>query len=146
MQNPANDDARPSYEIALALVHRAQRWLVARRHADAHLGGLWEFPGGKCMPGESPVVAALRELAEECAVRANPIAVLAPVTHAYADRIVRLTPVICRWESGEPQPLASAACRWVSATELRELDMPEATAPIIAALEAHVKTIPDSAR
>jgi mutator protein MutT len=127
---------KPTFEVALALVLHDGRWLVARRKPDAHLGGLWEFPGGKLATNETPAEAAIRELSEECAVEATLRHVLDPVTYEYADRTVRLTPVICTWTSGEPQPLCADVCRWVSTEELVRLDMPPVNVTIIrAALE-----------
>jgi mutator protein MutT len=124
-------------QIALALVHRADRWLVAQRREDAHLGGMWEFPGGKQQHDETATQAALRELYEECAVRAKPEHVLDAVTCEYDDRIVHLTPVICSWCSGEPQPLGSQRCRWVSGAELLILEMPAINAAIVRAALAY---------
>lgn len=129
--------SKPVQQIALALVRRAGQWLVAKRHGDAHLGGLWEFPGGKCLPRESPTQAALRELQEECAVRAAPEGTLNTVVCEYDDRVVYLTPVLCRWISGQPQPLGSESCRWVSSAELQRLEMPAVNAGIISAALAH---------
>jgi mutator protein MutT len=129
--------SKPTQHIAIALVHRDDRWLVAQRKSDAHLAGLWEFPGGKCQLHETATQAALRELYEECAVRAEPQCVLDAVTCEYDDRVVHLTPVICRWRSGEPQPLANQRCRWVSGTELQGLEMPAVNATIVRAALAY---------
>lgn len=129
--NKDRTTSKPVFEVALALVHQGERWLVARRRADAHLGGLWEFPGGKCEPGESARAAAVRELLEECGVQAVAERELPPVTCEYAERIVHLKPVICRWEAGEPQALGNEECRWVSPAELRQLQMPAVNAGII---------------
>jgi mutator protein MutT len=127
---------KPTYKVALALVRRGAEWLVARRLRAAHLGGLWEFPGGKCHLHETPTQAALRELLEECAVHAEPQRVLDAVICEYDDRIVHLTPVLCRWLAGQPQALASETCRWVSEAELAELEMPAVNAGIIRAAHA----------
>lgn len=128
--------SKPTYQVALALVRRPGEWLVALRHRAAHLGGLWEFPGGKCLANEAPTQAALRELHEECAVQAEPQCVLDVVTCEYEDRIVHLTPVLCRWLAGQPQALASEMCRWVSDAELEDLEMPAVNAGIIRAARA----------
>lgn len=133
-----NPSPKPAYRVALALVERAGKWLVARRHEHVHLGGLWEFPGGKCEPGESPSAAAVRELREECGVTATALRELAPQPHEYDDRIVWLVPVLCRWESGDGTPLDSQECRWVSWDELRRLDVPEANAEILRAVQAAI--------
>jgi mutator protein MutT len=125
---------KPTRRIALALVFDGERWLVARRRAEAHLGGLWEFPGGLCEPGESVAEAALRELREECDVAARAEAVWDTVRCEYADRIVELTPVVCRWVAGTARALASEECRWVTVAELAALPMPAANAALVRAI------------
>lgn len=121
-------------EVAVAIVRRESLWLVAKRRPDVHLGGLWEFPGGKLHAGESPPEAALRELMEECAVSARVERQLPPATHAYDDRTVRIHPILCVWERGEPRPVGSEECRWVSTEALVALDMPALSRAIIADL------------
>ncbi len=124
----------PSIDVAVAVVHKNGRWLVAKRPPDVHLGGKWEFPGGKKEAGESSEQTALRELEEECGVRATIDRKLDPLRCDYGDRIVHLTPVICRWQSGRPQPLACSEVAWVSLEQLAQLDMPALNASIIQAL------------
>jgi len=123
---------KPTFHIAVAVVHRDGRWLVAQRPADVHLAGLWEFPGGKCEAGETPADAALRELREECGIQATVERHLDVLTADYGDRIVHLAPVVCRWEAGEALALASEACCWVGGAELRALPMPAINARILA--------------
>ena len=127
--------SKPVIHVAVAVVQRDRLWLVARRRQDAHLPGVWEFPGGKLRQGESPAAAAIRELREECAIEAVAERRLRPVTGEYADRRVSITPVACRWRSGEPQPVGNDECRWVSLSELRALTMPPVNAEIIAQIE-----------
>lgn len=135
--------ASPVIDVALALVRRGGLWLVARRPPLVHLGGLWEFPGGKCRPDEPPGAAAVRELREECGVRAAVERVLPPVTWAYPDRVLRLTPVLCRWQAGDARSRLGTECRWVSSAELPRLEMPPANAEIIrAALESGPNGVP----
>src|SRR5262245_51470504 len=117
--------------VAIAIVRRGDCWLVAQRHQQAHLGGMWEFPGGKSERGETPDQTALRELREECGVEAVVERILPQLRHDYGDRVIELTPVLCRWTRGDAQPLGSVACRWVGAEELRRLEMPAVNAEIL---------------
>ncbi len=128
--------SKPEHRVALALVQRGGRWLIAKRAADVHLAGAWEFPGGKLLPGESAADGAVRELLEECGVRADARAVLPEVRCEYEDRIVHLTPVVCRWRAGEPQPLGNEGCRWASPAELAQLPMPAVNSGIVRSLLA----------
>jgi hypothetical protein len=80
--------------------------------------------------------AALRELREECAVEAEPLCALRPVMWSYADRIVRLNPVVCRWRSGEPRALSATRVEWVATDALNALAMPPANGQVIAGLRA----------
>lgn len=120
----------------MAIVRENGAVLVARRPDDVHLPGAWEFPGGKFESGESAKQAAVRELAEECGIVADPLELLPAVDADYTDRTVTLIPVICRRISGEPRPLASQEVRWVPVAELAMLGMPAANQPVIEMLAA----------
>ncbi len=122
---------KPDHYIAIAIVRRSDRWLVARRPAGVHLGGAWEFPGGKCEPGETATQAAIRELWEECRVEAAAERELPQIRHEYPDRTVHLTPVLCRWRSGEGAALGNEECRWVRSDDLAALGMPAANLKIL---------------
>ena len=126
-------------EVALALVQdESGRWLVSRRADDVHLGGLWEFPGGKVEAGESVEAAAIREALEEVGVVLKTIRRLEPIDHQYPDRSVRLHPVICEHVSGDPKAVSQAVAetRWVGMDELLALGMPEVNAEIVERLLA----------
>ncbi len=129
-----SDMSAPSINVAVAVLHKNSLWLVAKRHPHVHLGGKWEFPGGKSEPGESAEQTALRELEEECGVQAAIDRKLDTLRCDYGDRIVHLTPVICRWQSGQPQTLACVEIAWVSLEQLARLDMPALNTSIIQAL------------
>lgn len=128
--------APPEVEVALALVWRDGRLLITRRPAGAHLGGYWEFPGGKCLPGESPEACAEREALEEAGVRCRAERRRAPIRYVYPDRIVRLHPVDCRYLGGAPQPLHVDACAWVRPEELPRYRFPPANASLVRELAA----------
>lgn len=127
-------ESRPVVEVVCALIEDdAGRLLVARRPAHKHLGGLWEFPGGKVEAGEDAAGALVREIREELGCEALPGARLRAVTHAYATVTVRLTPFLARLAPGaEPVASEHEALRWVTRAEIGELEMPAADGPIVA--------------
>jgi 8-oxo-dGTP diphosphatase len=129
---------RPSlFVVAVALVDRAGRVLVQQRPAGKQLAGLWEFPGGKVEPGETPEAALVRELSEELGITVAPDA-LRPLTFAsepLADRHLLLLLYLCREWVGEPQALDAVALAWHAPSALRGLAMPPADLPFIAILE-----------
>src|SRR5258706_5532480 len=92
-------------DVAAALVFRNGKLLITQRHADAHLGGLWEFPGGKRHPGESFEDCLRRELMEELGIEVGVGKLLEEVTHAYPEKTVLLKFFLCRWMRHEPQTL-----------------------------------------
>lgn len=121
-------------EVALALVWRDGRLLVSRRHDDAHLGGYWEFPGGKVEPGETAAQCAMREVLEEVGVTCLAESERAPIEHEYPDRTVRLQPVDCRYVAGVAACLEVLEVRWVLPSELSRLKLPPANDALVAEL------------
>ncbi len=124
----------PPLAVVCALIERDGHVLMAQRPAHKHLGGKWEFPGGKIEHGETPEVALHRELQEELGCTVEILRALTPHTHAYAAVTVQLIPFVTRLllTSGAPQTHEHAALRWVPAAELTALDLPAADLPIIA--------------
>ena len=123
--------------VACALVDADGRVLVAQRPEGKALAGLWEFPGGKLMAGETPEAALVRELEEELGVVTEPPC-LAPLTfasHAYPTFHLLMPLYVCRVWQGNPQPREAQALRWVRPGALRDLPMPAADLPLIAFLE-----------
>ncbi len=126
--------AIPVLQVVCALIDDADgRLLVAQRPQGKHLAGLWEFPGGKLEPGETPQDALIREIAEELGCAAIPGAALTPVTHTYEQVTVRLIPFLARFSDRDARPEARehAALRWVTRKEIATLPMPAADAPIV---------------
>jgi mutator protein MutT len=109
--------------------------LVTRRE-DARFSGLWEFPGGKLMSGESAESCLHRELEEELGVSVCIKGRLAPVMHDYGDFQVCLHPFVVTIVGGEPRALASQEMRWVSTTDMAMLDFPEANREFVVGLKA----------
>jgi 8-oxo-dGTP diphosphatase len=123
-------------DVSAGLIFRSGKLLITRRHADAHLGGLWEFPGGKRELGETFEQCLARELCEELGIQAKVGALFVSVTHAYPDKTVHLQFFLCRLPQGEPQPLGCAAIQWVKRDELTAYDFPAADAALLEKLQA----------
>lgn len=135
---PDGASARPLLlVVACALVDADGRVLVAQRPAGRPLAGLWEFPGGKLIEGETPEACLIRELQEELGVDTES-SCLAPLTfasHAYDGFHLLMPLYVCRVWRGQPTPREGQALRWLRPRALRELPMPAADMPLIPVLE-----------
>jgi 8-oxo-dGTP diphosphatase len=120
-------------EVVAAVIERDGRYLITRRLEGTHLAGLWEFPGGKILPGEKPEDALRRELKEELGVEAAVAELIQTVDWTYPEKSVRLLFFRCAL-AGEPAPLEGQEMRWVAAADLRSYSFPEADATLIARL------------
>ncbi len=124
--------------VAAALVDADGRVLLQQRPPGKQMAGLWEFPGGKVEPGETPEAALIRELDEELGISVA-ASCLAPATFASAplgDRHLLLLLYVCRKWEGLPQALEASALKWVRPVAMHALDMPPADRPMIGLLEA----------
>ena len=128
---------------AVALIDRDGRVLLAQRPEDKAMAGLWEFPGGKIEPGETPETALIRELDEELGINTaeSCLAPLSFASHSYgasdnqaAFHLLLMLYVCRRWQ-GRPQPVEGSALKWLRPQQLRDYPMPEADIPLIAALQ-----------
>ena len=118
---------------ACALVDTDGRVLLAQRPEGKQLAGLWEFPGGKVEPGETPEQCLVRELHEEIGIETE-IPCLAPLTfasHSYDDFHLLMPLFICRRFRGIAQPREGQALKWVRPKQMRDYPMPPADAPLI---------------
>lgn len=120
--------------IGIAVVEHQGKFLVGRRPLDAPLAGQSEFPGGKCLSGETTGLCARRECLEETGLQVVNVDLLMRRTFVYPHGSVDLSFWLCR-------PVDSAAVqedhqgyRWVPRSELQSLDFPEANAPLVAVL------------
>lgn len=118
-------------QVVCAIIVRENRAvLVCQRAPGSHLGGLWEFPGGKVEPGESPEAALIREMREELAIEVRCGRALSPVEWDYGRGAMRLLPYLCRITAGEPRALEHAALRWCCCEEFSALEWAPADVPV----------------
>jgi 8-oxo-dGTP diphosphatase len=122
--------------VVAALVREGTKVLMSRRRADQPMPGLWEFPGGKVEPGESPIAALEREVDEElgCAVAVGRIHEV--VFHPYGDFDLYMLVYEASISSGTPRPVQVAEVTWIEAERLPELDLLPADYPLARALAA----------
>lgn len=122
-------------EVSAGLVFRHGKVLITQRHADAHLGGLWEFPGGKRETDETFEECLVRELREELGIEVEVGEVLESLTHAYPEKTVTLKFFRCRLTQGEPRAIDCLDLKWVTAAELRDYEFPAADARLLQMLQ-----------
>jgi mutator protein MutT len=121
-------------DVAAALLFRDGKLLITQRHPEAHLGGLWEFPGGKREPGETFENCLVREIKEELGMEIAVGELVSAVTHGYPEKTVHLKFFRCRWVRHEPEALDCAAFQWVTKEKLRTFQFPEADTQLISKL------------
>ena len=122
-------------EVSAALIFRGGKLLITRRHSHAHLGGLWEFPGGKREPDETFEQCLMREIREELGVEISVGKLFESVTHAYPEKTVHLRFFVCRLERSEPQMLGCTAFKWAGKSELEDYEFPPADAKLLEKLQ-----------
>ena len=120
--------------VVAALAVRDGKLLIARRPEDRHMGGRWEFPGGKLERGELPEQALRRELREELGVDAEVGRILAAIPYSYPEKDVLLLFYAVRM-MGEPRPIDEAELRWIDFAALTDYDF----APVDRLMTARLK-------
>jgi mutator protein MutT len=129
--------------VTAAVVERDGRFLVTRRQKGVHLEGFWEFPGGKCDPGESLDACLRRELIEELGADATVGDEILSTTHHYPERSVELHFFASTLRT-EPSPQLGQEMRWVPREELATLKFPPADAELIALLSTKAQRQKDT--
>jgi mutator protein MutT len=118
-------------EVAAGLVFRDGKLLITRRSAGSHLGGLWEFPGGKREPGETFEQCLHRELAEELGIEIQIDTLVEDLIHHYPERSIHLKFFRCRWLRHEPRPILCDGLAWITPAQLSDYPFPAADARIL---------------
>lgn len=118
-------------EVSAGLVFRGGKLLITQRRPGDHLGGFWEFPGGKREPGETFEACLVRELREELGIETRIVAHLDSIIHEYPEKTVRLEFFKCSWLRDEPRPLGCHDFAWVEAGELVHYSFPPADAQLL---------------
>ncbi|KZY06333.1 MULTISPECIES: 8-oxo-dGTP diphosphatase MutT [unclassified Sulfitobacter] len=118
---------------AVALIDPDGRVLLTQRPEGKSMAGLWEFPGGKIEPGETPEAALIRELQEELGIGtwASCLAPLTFASHSYESFHLLMPLFACRKWEGIPRGLEGQALKWVRPLDLRSYPMPPADLPLI---------------
>lgn len=130
---PAEANAT-ALEVAAGVIRNAEgHVLIAQRPSHLHQGGLWEFPGGKLEPGETPEAALRRELKEELDIDVDGATPLINICHEYPDRQVRLSVWQVDSFQGVPKGLQDQPICWVNPDDLPNYPFPAANRPIVAA-------------
>ena len=122
--------------VAAAIIFNdaRDRVLIARRNPGGLHGGLWEFPGGKIEPGETPEECLQREIREELGVSLSHTTPYRTVTYEYAPFTITLHTFSCLIAEGTPQPLECREIRWISIWDLTDYPFPGADKSIVARL------------
>jgi len=123
MSDSPSNSPRPARVIAIAVVERTGDFLIGQRPSSVPLAGLWEFPGGKVQPGESPSEAAIRECLEETGLSVEVTGEYRVDEQDYAHDRVQLHFFACHLLSDNVSPLTPF--RWVRRAELRDYEFPE---------------------
>lgn len=128
----------PLLVVAVALIDADGRVLLQQRPPGKAMADLWEFPGGKVEPGETPEAALVRELEEELGIETHG-SCLAPATfasEAMGEKHLLLLLYVCRKWKGVPEARHATALKWLKPAQMYALDMPPADLPLIGLLEA----------
>ena len=133
---PSSVIPRNAIEVAAGVVFCDGRVLITQRRPDDHLGGFWEFPGGKRESGETFAECLQRELKEELGIEVEVGEWLDSVTHTYPEKTVHLRFYRCAWRKHEPRVLGCQAFAWVTASQLSQYAFPPADETLLRKLRA----------
>jgi A/G-specific adenine glycosylase len=130
---PTMKKSATAIEAVLGILVRERRIFIQKRGGSGLMPGLWEFPGGKIKPGESPEQALAREFSEELGIRIRPLRKIDVIKHQYTSFRVTLHCFVCRATDDHQQPVlrAAVASRWVTAEEISRFAFPAANGKLL---------------
>ena len=117
--------------VGVGVVEKDGKVLITQRKYDDHLGGVWEFPGGKKRPEEGDEACVERELLEELGIQVKAHSHLETIRYAYPDRRLELRFYSCAWLTGEAKALEVQDFRWVAPSELIYYQFPKADRDLV---------------
>lgn len=126
--------------VGVGVVEKDGKVLITQRRYDDHLGGVWEFPGGKKRPDEDDRACVERELQEELGIRVKAGGHLETIRYSYPDRRLELRFYSCALEGGDPKPLEVQDFRWVKPGELVYYQFPKADRDLVGRLAKRSET------
>lgn len=129
-------ETRNVIEVSAGLVFRHGLLLITRRRPEAHLGGLWEFPGGKVDAGETAENCLKRELMEELGIEVEIKELIETVEHDYPEKSVRLKFFRCQWLHNEPRAIGCEDFAWIGRPQLANYAFPPADAQLLKKLQS----------
>jgi A/G-specific adenine glycosylase len=129
----------PEYHIAVGVVSKDGRILITRRASAGLLGGLWEFPGGKVQPGETPEATCVREIGEEVSLAVEVTDYLTHVDHAYSHFKIGVDVYACRYRAGTVELRGPVDFRWILVDEIDDYPFPGANHKFIPLIKQRLK-------
>lgn len=127
-------DAQAPTRVGIGLISRGGCYLVRQRPPGSIMEGVWEFPGGKCEPGETAEDAVRRECREETGCDVTVHRLRSVVSHRYPHGWIELSFFDCTFTDEESEPAADTGFVWVEAAALRQLQFPGANEAVIDAI------------
>jgi len=124
--------------VAAAIIKKGDKFMIAKRSHHKHLGGFWEFPGGKIEADESPEACLIRELNEELKIKVKVIGFFAENIHDYGSVKISLKAFICQFVSGRFTLIDHDEIKWVTAKQLNDHDLAPADIPFVKLLADEV--------
>ena len=117
---------KPHYYVAVGVIRYNNKILIARRIENGFLGGLWEFPGGKIIDGETAKNCIKRETMEELGISVAPTKFIKQIQHEYTHFSITLDAYFCDYLSGSPRSIGCADWKWIALEEIYKLPFPRA--------------------